>query len=58
MRNCVYPKGYTPILSLRDTQRAIKLTKDTFQVKLATALNLDRITAPVIVAKSGFDSGL
>ena len=52
MRNCVYPEGYTPILSLRDTQRAIKLTKDTFQVKLATALNLDRITAPLMVNKN------
>ncbi len=55
MRNSVYPKGYTSILSLRDTQRAIKLTKDTFQVKLAQALNLDRITAPLMVNK---DAGI
>ena len=52
MRNCVYPEGYSSILTLRDTQRAIKLTKDTFQVKLATALNLDRITAPLMVNKN------
>ena len=52
MRNCVYPEGYSSILSLRDTQRAIKLTKDTFQVKLAQALNLDRITAPLMVNKN------
>ena len=48
----VYPSNYKSVLSLRDTQRAIKLTKDTFQVKLAEALNLDRVTAPVIVTKA------
>lgn len=52
MRTPVYPEGYKSILSLRDTQRAIKLTKDTFQVKLAEALNLDRITAPLMVSKA------
>ena len=48
----VFPKDYKSALSLRETQRAIKLTKDTFQVKLAAALNLDRVTAPVIVSKA------
>ena len=51
----VFPENYTSALSLRETQRAIKLTKDTFQVKLAEALNLDRVTAPVIVTR---DSGI
>lgn len=46
------PESYQPKLSLKETQRAIKLTKDTFQGNLARALNLDRVTAPVIV-KSG-----
>ncbi len=43
------PDGYLSKLSLRETQKAIKLVKDTFQLKLSESLNLDRITAPVIV---------
>ena len=43
------PDGYVSKLSLKETQRAIKLTKDTFQGNLGKALNLDRVTAPVIV---------
>lgn len=42
-------KPYTSALSVRETQRAIKLVKDTFQVRLAKALCLDRVTAPLIV---------
>ena len=40
---------YTSKLGIRDTQRAIKLVKDAFQTRLAAALNLDRVTAPVMV---------
>ncbi|MBQ7638343.1 MAG: aspartate--ammonia ligase [Clostridia bacterium] len=55
----IFPKDYKSALSLRDTQKAIKLTKDTFQVKLAAALNLDRITAPLMVTKaSGINDDL
>ena len=59
MGNLILPKGYKPNLTLRETQRAIKLLKDTFQVKLGRALNLDRVTAPVIVTKaSGINDDL
>ena len=51
----IYPDSYSSTLSQRDTQKAIKLIKDTFQIKLSEALNLDRITAPVMVTK---DSGI
>lgn len=51
----VYPAGYASSLSQKETQRAIKVIKDTFQVRLAAALNLDRVTAPVMVLK---ESGL
>ena len=55
----VFPPNYKSALSQRETQKAIKLTKDTFQVKLAEALNLDRVTAPVIVTKaSGINDDL
>ena len=52
MRELILPKEYKNKLSLRDTQRAIKIVKDNFQKKLASELNLDRVTAPVLVSKS------
>ncbi len=54
-RNLVFPAGYSSTLTQKETQRAIKIIKDTFQVKLANALNLDRVTAPLMVTK---DSGI
>ena len=48
----VFPEGYQSALSLRETQKAIKLTKDTFQVELAAALRLDRVTAPLMVTRA------
>ncbi len=52
-------KNYTPKLSLYETQKAIKLTKDLFQTALSFALSLDRVTAPVIVtAESGLNDDL
>lgn len=58
-KNMIFPKGYTSALTQKDTQRAIKLIKDTFQVKLANALNLDRVTAPLMVTKaSGINDDL
>ena len=59
MSKLVFPKDYKSTLSQRDTQRAIKITKDTFQKQLALALNLDRITAPLMVTKeSGINDDL
>lgn len=43
-------KNYQSKLSERETQRAIKIIKDEFQIRLAKALNLDRVTAPIMVA--------
>ena len=58
-KNLVFPEGYSSSLSQKDTQRAIKIIKDTFQVKLASALNLDRVTAPLMVTKaSGINDDL
>ena len=59
MDGLILPDGYTSKLSLRETQKAIKVTKDTFQNTFSAALNLDRITAPVIVTKeSGINDDL
>ena len=44
--------NYKATLSMRDTQKAIKLTRDTFQNNLCAALNLERISAPLFVLKT------
>ncbi len=48
----VLKDNYKATLSMRDTQKAIKLTRDTFQNNLSAALNLERISAPLFVLKS------
>ena len=59
MFSVTIPEGYKPTLSLRETQRAIKLTKDLVERNLASALNLERVTAPLIVRKqSGINDDL
>ena len=42
-------EGYKSKLSIKETQRAIKVVKDGFQTRFAKALNLDRVTAPLMV---------
>ncbi|MCL6613445.1 MAG: aspartate--ammonia ligase [Firmicutes bacterium] len=45
----VLPPGYRPKLDLRATEIAIKKLKDFFEVELARALNLTRVSAPLFV---------
>ena len=45
----VIPKDYRPALGLYETQKAIGLIKNVFQVKLCAALHLKRVTAPLFV---------
>ncbi len=52
MRGLVIPEDYASVLNLRETERAIKAVKDVFERSLAERLNLERITAPLFVAKS------
>ena len=53
------PENYETSLSLRETQSAIKLIKDTFQQTLSFALTLDRVSAPLIVSTgSGINDDL
>jgi aspartate--ammonia ligase len=50
---------YTPILDKRETEKAIKLIKDFFEVNLGEVLNLRRITAPLFVpAGTGINDDL
>ena len=52
-------EGYRSALSLRETQQAISLIKETFQKKFAKALGLERISAPLFVTKkSGLNDDL
>ena len=48
----VLKDNYKPTLSMRDTQKAIKVVRDTFEDNLALRLNLERISAPLFVTKS------
>jgi len=52
-------KNYKPIINPKETERAIKLIKDFFQMNLAEALNLRRVTAPLFVkAGTGINDDL
>ena len=53
------PAGYKPALGLYDTQKAIKVVKDTFQTQLSERLNLLRVSAPLFVdPASGLNDNL
>ena len=59
MNKTILPKGYTPPLDVYDTQKAISFIKRTFQERLATALHLKRVSAPLFVtASSGLNDNL
>jgi len=49
------PQDYKPVIDFMETEIAIKKIKDFFQVELANALNLTRVSAPLFVDP---DSGL
>src|SRR5699024_12591525 len=48
----ILPEYYDPRLDVRTTQEAIKYIRDTFQKELGKEMNLERISAPLFVAKS------
>ena len=52
MSNLYIPEGYKPKLDVYKTQKAISFIKRTFQDRLAAALNLKRVSAPLFVAES------
>lgn len=57
--NLIIPKDYNPVLDLRDTEIAIKLVKDFFETELSKALNLTRVSAPIMVTpESGLNDNL
>ena len=53
------PAGYTSLLSIYDTQKAISLLKRLFEDRLAALLNLYRVSAPLFVEEnSGLNDNL
>lgn len=59
MLNFTIPKDYKSLLSLRDTEVAIKKVKDHFERQLAQKLNLTRVSAPIFVmSQSGLNDNL
>lgn len=51
----IVPEGYKSFLSVRQTQKAVKIIKDVFEIELSKLLNLERVSAPLFVYK---ESGL
>jgi aspartate--ammonia ligase len=47
--NLQIPENYVNHLNLKETEEAIKLVKDYFEVELANQLNLQRVSAPLFV---------
>lgn len=45
------PPDYTPLLNLKQTENAIKLIKDFFELNLSSELRLRRVTAPLFVLR-------
>jgi aspartate--ammonia ligase len=59
MSQLIIPKDYRSLLTLRQTQIAIKKVKDFFQQNLAVELNLTRVSAPLFVSnQSGLNDNL
>lgn len=59
MENYIYVEGYKSILSLKETEIAIKDIRERFEKLLSINLNLTRVTAPLFVeSNQGINDGL
>ncbi len=59
MADIIKPQGYHSRLNIKDTQVAIKVTKDYFENNLARELKLTRVSAPLFVdSESGLNDDL
>lgn len=53
------PQNYVSKLTVRETEKALKFVKDTFQKKFIEALSLERISAPLFVkSRTGINDDL
>jgi aspartate--ammonia ligase len=54
-----FPNGYVPAMEQKQTEKAIKYIKDTFERELSGGLKLSRVTSPLFVPKgSGINDDL
>lgn len=59
MKHNIFPTNYHSLLNVLETQKAIKLIKDTFENLLAEALELTRVSAPLFIEpKTGLNDDL
>lgn len=59
LKNLTIPSSYPNRLSIMETEKAIKLVKDTFETELAAVLDLTRVSAPLFVRpESGLNDDL
>ena len=59
MRETYIPSGYKSLLSVQDTEKAIKYVKDHFEQAFAESMKLLRISAPLFVSReSGLNDNL
>ncbi len=49
MQRLTVPEGYESVLSVYETQKAIDMLKTVFSRNLSRALNLTRVSAPLLV---------
>ena len=55
----IIPEGYDPVLSVRETQDAIKYIHDEFTKEFGREMNLERVSAPLFVStRSGLNDNL
>ena len=53
------PENYDPVLTVRETQEAIKFIRDLFQKEFGKQMNLERVSAPLFVSRnSGLNDNL
>lgn len=54
-----FPQGYVPAMEQKQTEKAIKYIKDTFERELSAGLKLSRVTSPLFVPRgSGINDDL
>ena len=59
MWNLITPAGYKPRMSVRETEKAIKFVKDTFQRQFVKSFDFERLSAPLFVkSKTGVNDDL
>lgn len=47
----IIPEGYKPLISLKETEKALEMMKDHFETGLSSDLRLRRVTAPLFMLK-------